>query len=445
MIKKAPSFEDALRQAVELMKKRFARYSAVTAYVADGEDLAVHTALERPQGPDRVGRGGGPLAEAAQGQQPTVFSDLTASPAWARRRASPRAARWSRRSAPRPGLWAILEVWSDFRDAFTPQDVKLLGRWRRRSPRRPRRPDACVRPLRGASSPPLVTPFHADGGARPRRLSRPTSRRYAADDLAGYLVLGSNGEAASLDEDEKLAARRARRGARRRRRFLLVGTGLESTRATVAFTRKAADLGADAVLVLTPRYYKPQMTVEALRRHFEAVADASPVPVYLYSVPAFTGLPWPAGLAAALAAHPRIAGSRSRAATSACSARIIGLRAGGFEVACGYAPVLYPALCLGAVGRRAGRRQLRAAPDGRALPGLRGGRPRARAPAPARPLTPLAAAVTATHGVAGLKLGDGPRGAARRHACGPRCCPAPAEPARGDPRRCSTRPNAAAL
>ena len=76
VIKKAASFEEALRVAVELMKKKFARFSAVTAYVADGEELAVHTALERPQGPDRVGATSGPLAEAAQGQGPTTFSDL---------------------------------------------------------------------------------------------------------------------------------------------------------------------------------------------------------------------------------------------------------------------------------------------------------------------------------------------------------------------------------
>ena len=71
-IKKAPSFEEALRQAVEIMKKKFARYSAVTAYVADGEDLAVHTSLDRPEGPERVGPTGGPLAEAAHGHDPTV-------------------------------------------------------------------------------------------------------------------------------------------------------------------------------------------------------------------------------------------------------------------------------------------------------------------------------------------------------------------------------------
>ena len=66
VIKKAASFEDALRQAVELMKKRFARYASVTGYVADGEELAVHIALERPQGPERVASTGGVLADAAQ-------------------------------------------------------------------------------------------------------------------------------------------------------------------------------------------------------------------------------------------------------------------------------------------------------------------------------------------------------------------------------------------
>ena len=127
VIKKAPSFEEALRQAVELMKKRFARYSAVTAYVADGEDLAVHIALERPQGPERVGATGGPLAEAGQAANPTVVSDLLASPAWA----AVGLASGSAMVAPvrtDAGLWAILEVWSELHDAFSPQDAKVLGR-----------------------------------------------------------------------------------------------------------------------------------------------------------------------------------------------------------------------------------------------------------------------------------------------------------------------------
>ena len=124
-IKKAPSFEEALRQAVEMMKNKFSRYSSVTAYVADGEDLAVQTALDRPQGPERVGSSGGPLAEAAHGHFPTVVTDVSTQTAWA----TVGLTTGSAIVAPvrtEAGLWAIVEVWSDFRDAFTPQDVKLL-------------------------------------------------------------------------------------------------------------------------------------------------------------------------------------------------------------------------------------------------------------------------------------------------------------------------------
>jgi putative methionine-R-sulfoxide reductase with GAF domain len=125
VVKKAPSFEDALRQVVELMKRRFGRYSAITAYVADGEDLVVHTSLERPQGPERVWSGGGPLAEAAQGRGTTVVSDVSSKPAWGGVGLSSGSAMVApiRTEA---GLWAIVEVWSDFRDAFTPHDARLL-------------------------------------------------------------------------------------------------------------------------------------------------------------------------------------------------------------------------------------------------------------------------------------------------------------------------------
>ncbi len=103
--------------------------------------------------------------------------------------------------------------------------------------------------LRGVI-PPLVTPFRADGSLDLAAFEADVEA-LAAHDLAGFLVLGSNGEAASLEDGEKealvTAARRRTTG-----RFLLAGTGLESTRATVALTRRMADLGADAVLVLTP-------------------------------------------------------------------------------------------------------------------------------------------------------------------------------------------------
>jgi 4-hydroxy-2-oxoglutarate aldolase len=215
-------------------------------------------------------------------------------------------------------------------------------------------------------------------------------------------VLGSNGEAACLDEAEKLDLIRAtRRGARGR--LVLAGTGLESTAATIALTAKAAEAGADAVLVLTPSYYKPQMTADVLRRHFEAVADASPVPVLLYSVPVFTGLPFPVGLAAAMAPHPNVAGMKESSGDIGLMSRILASVPASFTVACGSAPVLYPALCLGAA---AGILAVACcAPDAaaavyRAFVG--GDHERARRLQLA--LTPLATAVTATWGVPGLKL-----------------------------------------
>jgi len=254
--------------------------------------------------------------------------------------------------------------------------------------------------LRGVI-PPLVTPFQADGGLDLEAFSS-SLEALAAHDFAGFLVLGSNGEAACLDEDEKLrlvaAARRTVPG-----RFLLVGSGLESTRGTTSLTRKVADLGADAVLVLTPCYYKGRMTPEALRRHFEAVADASPVPVYLYSVPAFTGLSWPAGLATTLAAHPRIRGLKESSGDVGLLGRILASVPAGFEVACGNAPVFYPALCVGAWG---GILAVANCAPGAVLKLYRaftaGDHTAARRLQDA--LAPLATAVTVTHGVAGLKL-----------------------------------------
>ena len=248
--------------------------------------------------------------------------------------------------------------------------------------------------------PPLATPFDA-GGALDLRAFEANLDAYSAHGLGGYLVLGSNGESPYLDDDEReKLVRAARKGAGRKP--LLVGTGQESTRATIAFTRKAADLGADAALVLTPNYYKSQMTVEALRRHFEAVAEASPIPVLLYSVPAFTGLTFPPGLAATLSAHPRVAGMKESSGDLSLLGRIIAAVPSSFEVACGSAPVLYPALCIGA---NAGIVAVSCCAPAVAVAlyqaFVEGDHARARRLQDV--ITPLGLAITATYGVAGLK------------------------------------------
>jgi len=248
--------------------------------------------------------------------------------------------------------------------------------------------------------PPLVTPFHPDG-ALDLASFEANLESYAAEDLAGYVVLGSNGEAASLEEDEKLTLLRA---ARRRAgaRLVIAGTGLESTRATIAFTAKAADTGADAALVLTPCVFKSQMTLDALRRHYEAVAEGSPISVVLYSFPAVTGLAFPPGLAAAVAGHPRIVGLKESSGDVGLLGRIVASVPASFSVACGSAPVFYPSLCVGAMAGILAVANCAPRPVA-ALYRAFSSADHARARRIQEVLTPLAVAVTATHGVAGLK------------------------------------------
>jgi len=154
--------------------------------------------------------------------------------------------------------------------------------------------------------PPLPTPFERDHTA-PHRLQENIGK-LADTGLAGYLVLGSNGEAPYLSESEKIEIIRAARAVIPKDKIMLVGTGLESTALTTVFTMRAAEFGADAALVLPPFFYPEQMTSEALRCHFETVADASPIPIMLYNVPKFTHLNIPIDTVLHLARHQNIVG-----------------------------------------------------------------------------------------------------------------------------------------
>ena len=146
--------------------------------------------------------------------------------------------------------------------------------------------------------PPLVTPFREDGGAGPRRPSRPTSSRTPRTTWAGTSSSGRNGEAAVAGGGGEARARS--RSARRHAgsRLLLAGTGLESTRATIALTRKAADAGADAALVLTPSLLQgadaDEVLPPPLRGGGGGLAHAGPAlfGACLYR-PSLSARPWP--------------------------------------------------------------------------------------------------------------------------------------------------------
>src|SRR5262245_50157887 len=155
----------------------------------------------------------------------------------------------------------------------------------------------------------LPTPFADDDRLDVRRL-RAAVAWWVTSPLTGFVVLGSTGEAVLMDDDECDGVVAEARALVPRRRPLIVGVGRESTRATVRAAKRAADLGADAVLVRTPGFFKPQMTGDAFIRHYTAVADASPVPVLLYNFTAVTGVNLLPATVARLAQHGNIIGMK---------------------------------------------------------------------------------------------------------------------------------------
>ncbi len=155
--------------------------------------------------------------------------------------------------------------------------------------------------------PAAVTPTTPDGEVDTEGLAA-NLRAWRTLGLSGYLVLGSTGEMPLLSEFERMMAVEVARREIPTDQLLIVGTGQQSTRATIEFTRQVAESGADAALVVTPNYYVPALTVEAFVRHYTAVADASPIPVLLYSVPPLTGVTLPVEAIARLAEHPNIVG-----------------------------------------------------------------------------------------------------------------------------------------
>lgn len=157
---------------------------------------------------------------------------------------------------------------------------------------------------------PVPTPFGSDGSLALDRFAAHLERLLDSG-LSGFVILGSNGEANLLTEAEKIDLVRLARSIVPDDRPLLIGTGLESTEATCELTRRVADLGADAALVLTPSFYRP--APGGLRRHFERVADAASIPVLLYNVPKFTNLNLDVEIVQALANHPNIVGMKDSA------------------------------------------------------------------------------------------------------------------------------------
>lgn len=236
-----------------------------------------------------------------------------------------------------------------------------------------------------------------------RRAIADNVRRWMQTDLAGILALGSNGEAALLDDDECDSVIEAVRDEVPNDRPLLAGVGRESTRLTIYAAKRAAKLGADAVLVRTPFFYKSQMTGEALYSHFHAVADGSPVPTLLYNLPGVTGISLTLPVVAKLAEHPNVVGIKETSPDLERLGQFTSVRADRFKVLCGCAPVVYPALAIGAAGAILAVANVLPDECVALYEHVEAGR-HDEARELQRKITTLAQLVTTTHGVAGLKV-----------------------------------------
>jgi 4-hydroxy-2-oxoglutarate aldolase len=195
----------------------------------------------------------------------------------------------------------------------------------------------------------ITTPFDGDGAVAVDRL-RENIARYNRVPLAGYVAVGSTGESVLLTRAEVEQVFSAVREAAAPGRILIAGTGSESTPETISRSKAAANLGFDGVLVKTPSFYKSALNADTLAEHYVRVADASKLPVILYSIPQLTGVALESDLVARLAEHPNIIGIKESSGNVQRVGEIIAAVPEGFQVVVGSADTLYASLLLGAVG-----------------------------------------------------------------------------------------------
>ncbi len=250
--------------------------------------------------------------------------------------------------------------------------------------------------------PPLVTPFDQTGAVRYDFFERNIDK-YLEAGINGFLVAGSTGESVYLEHSEKLKLTEIARKRIPPSKMLLAGTGSESTRATIEFTKEAVDRGVDAVLVKNPFYYKSQMSFDVYMAHYTAVADASPVPVIVYNVPVFTGVALESRLVIDLAKHPNIRGMKdSSGDVRLISETVWNTDPAKFSVVAGTGATLLHAMTAGA---RGGIVALVCAAPGAMLSLYRAyvSRDHQKTDALQRIIAPAANAVTSKHGISGLK------------------------------------------
>jgi 4-hydroxy-2-oxoglutarate aldolase len=198
--------------------------------------------------------------------------------------------------------------------------------------------------------PALTTPFE-NGRLALNRLTE-NIERYNQYGFSGYLALGSTGESPLLEDDECVAVLKTLRKCAAPQKTIIAGIGRESTTDTIEFAQRAAEAGAEIALVVTPSYYKEQMTAPALTAYYTAVADSSPIPILLYNVPKFTGVQIPLETIGNTISHPNIAGIKDSSGNISFLAEAMKLckKSERYAILVGAGTVVFPALMMGATG-----------------------------------------------------------------------------------------------
>jgi 4-hydroxy-2-oxoglutarate aldolase len=196
---------------------------------------------------------------------------------------------------------------------------------------------------------PVATPFNRRGEVDEAHF-RDNLGRISGIGLSGILVAGSTGEAPYLAESERLRLIEIAREVVKPPEILLVGTGLESTMATIKLSREAVARGADALLVLTPNYYKARMDSAAMVAHYRAVGAGVKRPVLIYSIPQFTGLDVDPSTIGKLSRLPNVVGLKESSGKLDFVRAVLAKVRPGFRVMVGAPSITYDALCEGAVG-----------------------------------------------------------------------------------------------
>jgi len=195
---------------------------------------------------------------------------------------------------------------------------------------------------------PLTTPFKNENIFIEK--FKENIHKYNEFNLSGYVISGSTAESVYLSDDEVMMLVKSAVESSSSDRQIIAGTARESTKLTLEFSNRIADLGIDATLIRTPSYFKSLMTQEALKKHYLTIADLAKVPLIIYHIPRYTGLTFSSELLAELSRHEMIAGIKDSSGNIGFLDMVVLLLDPSFDFLLGAGSMLYPGLMMGARG-----------------------------------------------------------------------------------------------